>query len=362
MLFTLYFLKDLILLVMYASPLLAFFVSIIIFLGQRIGRREGWARLDALYYSFITATTVGYGDFRPKSPRSKFQAVMIAFSGLIMTGIMVTLAVEAANTAFKDSGIYEDFREHKATIQDSRQVRRRAIDLSVVAYLPDYRISKWSPEGIGSVTDLIYFGARLTPEGQWAEPKITASASEKLQAVRRAENCRVILCIGGGNRSEGFAAMATDSTRRKLFLQALLEYSLEHGFDGVDYDWEFPSGKAEKKSYVDLIVETKQQFAPLGLLVTVAQSPGPGPRSASLPGARSRPPDVLQPRLPSGHAGQVEAGRPGGLSIKVARLQRLRLESRSTVETKRTKRGPMQSSWLNKSRVQTSNRFSRPMR
>jgi len=55
--------------------------------------------MDAFYWSFITATTVGYGDFRPLSRGSKILAILIAFLGLVLSGIIVAVAVRAATLA-----------------------------------------------------------------------------------------------------------------------------------------------------------------------------------------------------------------------------------------------------------------------
>jgi voltage-gated potassium channel len=89
----------------YATPILLFLIALIAMLGQAIGRREGWSRSDALYYAFITATTVGYGDFRPEAKAGKFMAIGIALLGLLLTGIVVAIGVKAANLAFQE--IYE---------------------------------------------------------------------------------------------------------------------------------------------------------------------------------------------------------------------------------------------------------------
>ena len=60
-----------------------------------------WSKFYALYHAFITATTVGYGDFHPSKKLSKFLAVTIAFVGLVFTGIVVALAINSATHAFK---------------------------------------------------------------------------------------------------------------------------------------------------------------------------------------------------------------------------------------------------------------------
>ena len=69
-------------------------------LGFVIGRKEKWSRSDTIYYAFITATTVGYGDFHPIHARSKYLAVVIALLGLLMTGLLVAIGLEVVMQAF----------------------------------------------------------------------------------------------------------------------------------------------------------------------------------------------------------------------------------------------------------------------
>ena len=99
--FTFEFIRIFALGLYYAAPLLATLALIIAVLGHFLGRLEGWSRFDALYQAFVTATTVGYGDFHPRKKRSKLLAIAIAFVGIIFTGIMVAIALHAASHAFK---------------------------------------------------------------------------------------------------------------------------------------------------------------------------------------------------------------------------------------------------------------------
>jgi len=85
----------------YAAPVLLFLIALIAFIGQMIGRREGWNKIDSLYYAFITATTVGYGDFRPARNFGKLFAIVIALVGLLLTGIVVAIGIRAASMAFE---------------------------------------------------------------------------------------------------------------------------------------------------------------------------------------------------------------------------------------------------------------------
>jgi len=100
MVFTLEFLANLGRLMLDGAPLFLGLGIIIAVLAIAVGRREGWSNGDSLYFGFITATTVGYGDMTPTTGRSKIYAIILAMIGLIFTGIIVALAVEAAGTTF----------------------------------------------------------------------------------------------------------------------------------------------------------------------------------------------------------------------------------------------------------------------
>ena len=98
--FTLEFFDILFIDLIHAAPLLVFLLALIIAIGYIIGRIEGWSLSDSIYHAFINATTVGYGDFRPTDNRAKFLAVILAIIGLVFTGMVVAVALHAANHAY----------------------------------------------------------------------------------------------------------------------------------------------------------------------------------------------------------------------------------------------------------------------
>lgn len=43
---------------------------------------EGWSYLDSVYFTAMTITTVGYGDFVPTTPESKVFTIIFSMSGI----------------------------------------------------------------------------------------------------------------------------------------------------------------------------------------------------------------------------------------------------------------------------------------
>ena len=55
---------------------------------------------DALYFSFVTGLTIGYGDIVAKSTLGRCVALFIGFIGILFTGLVIAAAVEAVRKTY----------------------------------------------------------------------------------------------------------------------------------------------------------------------------------------------------------------------------------------------------------------------
>lgn len=76
-------------------PILSGVLAIMVGLGLLIGFIEDWQIGEALYFTFVTGLTIGYGDFTPKHLSSRMLAVIIGFAGIVLTGLVAAISVQA---------------------------------------------------------------------------------------------------------------------------------------------------------------------------------------------------------------------------------------------------------------------------
>lgn len=142
----------------------------------------------------------------------------------------------------------------------------------VVGYLPHYRIPNWSADRLVPVSDLIFFGIKPAADGGLITVNLNAESLKKIQRTKTVSNCRLLICVGGWQRSQAFAEVSADRDKRRSFIDELLSLCLDKGFDGVDFDWEHPHGQDQLRSYAQLLSEASKSLHTRKLLVTVAQA------------------------------------------------------------------------------------------
>jgi hypothetical protein len=143
----------------------------------------------------------------------------------------------------------------------------------IIGYLPEYR--KLEPTWGNCLTDIIFFSLQPLPDGKLDTSRLKPNVLESLLDVKERHGTRIHISLGGYKRSDNFAPMSTDARTRRAFVKNLTDFCVKNNIDGVDFDWEFPSGVAESSSYVALLKETRAAFSPHGMLVSVALYPFP---------------------------------------------------------------------------------------
>ncbi|TXR46338.1 potassium channel family protein [Phyllobacterium endophyticum] len=76
-------------------PILSGIIFVMVACGLVVGWIEGWRVTDTLYFTFVTGLTIGYGDLTPQHFSSRIFAIVIGCCGIILTGLVAAVSVEA---------------------------------------------------------------------------------------------------------------------------------------------------------------------------------------------------------------------------------------------------------------------------
>jgi voltage-gated potassium channel len=57
---------------------------------------------EALYFSFITGLTIGYGDIVPGTVIGRITSVLLGFIGILFSGVVVGIAVQSVRYALEE--------------------------------------------------------------------------------------------------------------------------------------------------------------------------------------------------------------------------------------------------------------------
>ncbi|MBR5486169.1 MAG: glycoside hydrolase family 18 protein, partial [Oscillospiraceae bacterium] len=97
-----------------------------------------------------------------------------------------------------------------------------------------------------------------------AQPNADVKNFEDLRELKRKHpHLKTLISIGGWGFSGNFSDAAATEKNRRIFAQSCVDFIVEHGFDGVDLDWEFPvsgglstnKNRAEDRKNFTLLLE-----------------------------------------------------------------------------------------------------------
>jgi voltage-gated potassium channel len=121
--FTRAFIRVFVVLLVHLAPIWGFLVLLITGGGVLLGLLEQLPLGHGIYCAWITATTVGYGDVTPATPLARVICVCLAVVGLVNTGILGAIGINAVLVASREhldlDAIRSQLPGSRAT-QDSR--------------------------------------------------------------------------------------------------------------------------------------------------------------------------------------------------------------------------------------------------
>jgi hypothetical protein len=95
------FLKSLLRIIYFVRGVIFGLIGILVIFAFIIAELENIPLADAFYFTFITALTVGYGDIAPKTDFGRIISILIAVDGLIIFGMIVSVANRALQIAVR---------------------------------------------------------------------------------------------------------------------------------------------------------------------------------------------------------------------------------------------------------------------
>lgn len=83
-------------------PILSVLLGLMVALGAAVGVIEGWPLRDALYFTFVSGLTIGYGDLVPKTLIARTLAIAIGITGVLLTSLIAAIGVQALLAASRE--------------------------------------------------------------------------------------------------------------------------------------------------------------------------------------------------------------------------------------------------------------------
>jgi chitinase len=136
-----------------------------------------------------------------------------------------------------------------AAEKDRAKDKGKKSDFVIAGYLPDYRLSPKNLARAKDLTDLIAFSVEPRESGELEMRSWNGDAMKQLRQARSDSGCRILMSVGGADRSANFRNLLDSTNSRDKLVQALQDLCTREQLDGIDLDWEHPDTNNEARNY-----------------------------------------------------------------------------------------------------------------
>ncbi len=128
----------------------------------------------------------------------------------------------------------------------------------VIGYYPAWMLDEYPVDAVdfSVITNIVY--AFAWPNENATLDSYTPPASPELIAAAHDAGRGVSISIGGGGNEAGFPTIIADPELRAALIENIFAFCDEHGYDGADFDWEFPTSTEERDNYAALVRELRE--------------------------------------------------------------------------------------------------------
>lgn len=144
--------------------------------------------------------------------------------------------------------------------------------MEVVGYLLSSRIPRIDASQARHLTDLVYFSVSARLDGTVGTESLIPARIDFLKKVKREYGTRILLSVSDHSRQGPLSVVVRSPALRAKLATDLADVLTSYGFDGADFDWEYPASE-DLAAYGGFLGDVRAAFAPKGLRLSVAVTP-----------------------------------------------------------------------------------------
>lgn len=130
----------------------------------------------------------------------------------------------------------------------------------LIAYYPDWLMNTTTVQEIrfDGITHIIQSFAWPNSAGELVYNN--SILSPELIEEAHENDVYVMIALGGWGQSESFSSVCADSGKRADFIDNIMDFCSQNGFDGVDIDWEHPATPEDKNNLTLFVQELREKM------------------------------------------------------------------------------------------------------